>query len=313
MNAKLIKIVCLTVLMMGSALQAMDSYYASSLASQGAVAGKADLDSQLMEAVFQRDKQQVKRLIEGGADVNTTDLQGRPILGMTVYFGHYDVCKLLIDNGADINVKNAQCGIPALNMAAREGYKEICELLIAHGALVNMLDDHGSTALIAATASGDNFVKICELLLEKRAAVNIQEDMRGENALMQAAASGNDAVCKLLLAQGALIHQEDNTGWTALMRAASKGNIETCHLLIKEMMKFTIAETKSIVALIGSSKKRRSSYLNLIGRDGVSLILGDLCRQIKTPKRAKAHEEIMKIKSWDRDIQEESLQYLGTL
>lgn len=295
---KLIKIVGLSILMMGSALQAMDS-------------GKADLNSQLRDAALEGNKQLVETLIKSGANVNALDIHGRTALRSAVFHGHYEICKLLIDKGVDVNALNIKFGSSGLMIAARHGHKEISELLIAHGAFVNVQDDCGLTALMLA-AQRNGFVNICELLLAKDASINMQ-DLCGENAFMKAAASGNDATCKLLLAKGALIHQADIDGWTALMRAASKGRPETCQLLINEMMKFTNDEVKSIVVLLGSFKMRRSRLLNLAGRDVVPLIVWDLCNKIKAPKRAKAQEEIMKIKNDDRELREELLRYLNTL
>jgi hypothetical protein len=318
-NMKFTKLAFLSVLIMSSAL-AMDPVYVypgipARQTTPGAVPETAALDSQLRDAVLVGNKQLVETLIDGGAKINAPDENGRVVLTWAIFHGNYEICKLLIDKGAHVNAQDND-GDTALIKAAFEGRKEICKLLIAHGALVNVQDDLGSTALMLAalgrTVGPKDCKEICKLLLDNGAHVNVQ-DRDGETALMSASMRGYNGICNLLLAQGAAIHQEDKRGWTALMRAAAKDRKTTCQFLIKKMMKFTNDEIKSTVALLGSSKMRRSWHLNLVGRDVVSLIVCDLCNKIKAPKRAKAQEEIMKIKNCDRALREELLQYLNTL
>jgi hypothetical protein len=61
-------------------------------------------------------------------------------------WGHKEVAELLIDNGADVNVKNG-FGQTPLHKAARWGRKEVAELLIAKSADVNAKDMVGKTPL----------------------------------------------------------------------------------------------------------------------------------------------------------------------
>ena len=50
----------------------------------------------------------VKLLIENGADVNEKNALGWTPLGSAAYFGYTDVVKLLIEKGADIDVSLAR-------------------------------------------------------------------------------------------------------------------------------------------------------------------------------------------------------------
>lgn len=71
-------------------------------------------------------------LVERGADVNATNSYDTPLSAQSGY-GNYDVCKLLIDHGADANIEN-YAGQTALFKAADAGAAKIVELLLAHGA-----------------------------------------------------------------------------------------------------------------------------------------------------------------------------------
>ena len=55
-------------------------------------------------------------------------------------WGHKEIAELLIQNGADVNVKDDWSEQTPLHKAARWGHKEVAELLIAEGADVNAKD-----------------------------------------------------------------------------------------------------------------------------------------------------------------------------
>jgi len=74
--------------------------------------------------------------------------------------GHYDIAKLLIDAGADVNAKNYNEST-ALIYAATFGQKEIISLLVASGADITIKDSSGYTAEMHALEQG---LKIQELV-----------------------------------------------------------------------------------------------------------------------------------------------------
>lgn len=71
-------------------------------------------------------------LIENGADVNAVTTYGPPLFEHAGA-GHYDICKLLLEHGADVTIEN-YAGETALFKAADKGYFEIVRLLLEHGA-----------------------------------------------------------------------------------------------------------------------------------------------------------------------------------
>ena len=63
--------------------------------------------------------------------------------------GHRETASLLLDRGADINLKNND-GETALMEASSSGHTEIVSLLLDRGADVNVKDNDGGTALVRA-------------------------------------------------------------------------------------------------------------------------------------------------------------------
>lgn len=62
------------------------------------------MDDSLFQAVYMNDLDIVKKLLdEQNVDVNKTDQLGRTLLQIACYFGYYEVCKKLLENGAKID------------------------------------------------------------------------------------------------------------------------------------------------------------------------------------------------------------------
>ena len=61
--------------------------------------------------------------------------------------GDLNTIQIMLENGIDVNVKDASFGHTALIVAARKGHRQIVELLLAKGADVNATDNYGNTAL----------------------------------------------------------------------------------------------------------------------------------------------------------------------
>ena len=68
----------------------------------------------------------VLALIKGGADINNIDNEGNTPLHIASYWNNEKIVKLLVDNGASLNVKNNLREIPA----DRTDNKKIREFLL---------------------------------------------------------------------------------------------------------------------------------------------------------------------------------------
>lgn len=112
----------------------------------GDAAGKGDLET-------------VRRMIEGGVDVNAKDFFKATALQWAAAKGRAEVVKYLLSRpGIDVSAMNAG-GTTALMTACRFGHLEVVNLLLAHpGVDANQLGKWGGTALMNAAGFGHKHV-----------------------------------------------------------------------------------------------------------------------------------------------------------
>jgi hypothetical protein len=92
-------------------------------------------------------------LLEKGADVNTTDGNGRTALWTASWNGHTKIVSMLLEKGADANTTDGN-GRTALWMASMNGYTDIVNMLLNKGADRKTDDGTGRTALMMANMNG---------------------------------------------------------------------------------------------------------------------------------------------------------------
>ena len=153
-------------------------------------------------------------LIDGGADVNAADLEGRTVLITAVWKGHTHIVQRLVDKGVEVN---------KLDVRGRNVLHHLCEdpkRALRYQAGDKSLDDH-------------NTIKI---LLGTSADINLKEHIEGKTPLHCALLSKNDLLVDALLDNNppADVNVQDYRGRTALHMAAENGQ----HELVKKLMRY---------------------------------------------------------------------------
>ncbi|CAI9096506.1 OLC1v1032671C5 [Oldenlandia corymbosa var. corymbosa] len=141
--------------------------------------------------------------------VNSVDEEGWGPLHSAASSGNLEIVEVLLDTGADVNLKN-NGGRTAIHYAASKGWLKIAELLVSHGAKLNAKDKVGCTALHRAASIGNS--ELCEYLIEEGAEVD-EVDRAGQTPLMNAVICGNKEVALLLIRHGANVDIEDKEGF----------------------------------------------------------------------------------------------------
>lgn len=142
--------------------------------------------------------------------------------------GLIEEVKKLVNSGANIESVDQNDNTP-LRLASRAGYFEIADFLIKSEANIEAKNDVGSTPLMAA--AGQGYPAIVNILINAGANLNAAAD-DGDTALMRAA-DDSPASAVLLVKAGADLEAKDNDGYTALMWAAAHGEVDTVDLLIE--------------------------------------------------------------------------------
>jgi ankyrin repeat protein len=214
-------------------------------------------DLRLLEAVKNRDRAAVDRLLKQRVDVNEPQPDGATALHWAVHWEDRETADRLIRAGANVNAAN-DLGVTPLLMACGSGNSAIAERLLAAGANAKAALESGETALMLASRTGS--LAAVNALLAAGADVNARESTRGQTALMWAVAHRHAGVAKALLAHGADIRarsdvkrrvyimggnrsagsasrdtpisEVDEGGSTPLLFAARSGDLESAKLLI---------------------------------------------------------------------------------
>ncbi|MDB5117168.1 MAG: hypothetical protein JWQ79_2660 [Mucilaginibacter sp.] len=105
--------------------------------------------------------------------INEYTADGFTALGLACYFGQFEVARLLVLKGADVNLpsKNGYNVYP-IHSAAADNHTNIVRMLIGSGAQVNVKQQAGITPLHSAAQNGN--LEMLILLLENGALVNIR-------------------------------------------------------------------------------------------------------------------------------------------
>jgi ankyrin repeat protein len=149
------------------------------------------------------DQTLVMTLIKAGANITEQSKQSGKV-GSALYeaasSGDEDMCRLLLDHGADPNLSGARERAGPLEIASERGHLRVVEFLLQNGAIMdNTLYDWG-TALARAAWQGSN--DVVRYLLDHEANPNLETGPHG-SPFLSSVASGNADVVKTMLAHGA--------------------------------------------------------------------------------------------------------------
>lgn len=162
--------------------------------------------------------------VNGGAGIDN-GRSGALLLNAT-YYADVEAVRLLLKNGVDVNVRDAEGETPLIKVMEypyNEENQKIAQMLIENGADVNAQDNEGETALMRAVWKNQSYSMkgMLEILINAGADVNIKGGFREHTALFGAISHdhiyGGSEETDFLLEHGANINVGDKQGFTPLM------------------------------------------------------------------------------------------------
>jgi len=228
---------------------------------------------QLLRAVEKGDVVAVRRLLDNGAALESTDANGATPLILAAENANSAMVKLLLEKGANLAAEDQNRETPLIH-AARNGSAEIVEALVERTPATRDRE----RALFAAAESGPvavlyvqgneargpqadpaelPWVRTVKVLLDKGVAVDARRDEDNSTPLIEAASHGQLEIVQLLLNKGAQVDAADNDGNTALTAA-------TC-----ECAQATMRSTYEIVRLLLD----RGANVNARTHDGTTALM----------------------------------------
>ncbi|XP_058987289.1 protein phosphatase 1 regulatory subunit 12A isoform X9 [Musca domestica] len=215
-----------------------------------------------LAACLAGDKEEVLKLLEQGADINTANVDGLTALHQACIDDNLEMVEFLVEQGADINRQDNEGWTP-LHATASCGFVSIARYLVEHGADVAAVNSDGDLAVDLAVdiqhlpmidfmqkmvaeqqidcakarqAEQQQMLADAKKWLRSDAAeIDRPHPKTGATALHVAAAKGYTKVLSLLLAGRANVDAQDNDGWTPLHAAAHWGQKEAAQMLLDAM------------------------------------------------------------------------------
>ena len=118
----------------------------------------------ICEAVLAKDMALLKELLIHGADINEKDYNGLTAIYYATQNGDYEITKLLIENGADYEVRDPYGNTPLSNAVfyyKKNSDGSLIKLLIDSGADKNAKNDYGVSPLsLAHTIAGFPYLSL---------------------------------------------------------------------------------------------------------------------------------------------------------
>ncbi|XP_076271690.1 protein phosphatase 1 regulatory subunit 12B-like isoform X5 [Rhynchophorus ferrugineus] len=205
------------------------------------------------------DKEEVLKLLDKGADINTANVDGLTALHQACIDDNLDMVEFLVEHGADVNRGDNEGWTP-LHATSSCGFVYIAKFLIEKGANVAAVNNDGELALDitesqkmedllreeirkrgidcnAARNDEENLMlrDAKEWLATKSSSVNASHSKTGATPLHVAAAKGYIDVMKILLQCSADVDAQDADGWTPLHAAAHWAQGEASRLLVENL------------------------------------------------------------------------------
>lgn len=206
------------------------------------------------------DRDHVRVLQSGELDATTTDA-----LRHALFDRDLDAVRRLLNGGADPNATD-DGGTALLTLASTLDLAEAVEELLRAGARTSWVDGSDQTALSVACIYG--FTDVATRLLDARASTETTHTNDRYTPLIYAARNCHTDVVRVLLARGAAVDAPDDNGTPPLTWAAQGGNVETTRVLLDARANTSLRDRDGDSAVNVAMEARHTEVTQLLLRRG---------------------------------------------
>ena len=224
-----------------------------------------DLRSALNISAYSGLVENLKILLELGADIEHIDPGGYTPLLQAVHKGHLEALQLLIDAGANLNAVLID-GSSALLVAIEHENVPACSALLLAGVNPTLPDNYGNSPLYAACGRGlEDLVRTLLALPSILADSLDAENIYLLNPLYVAAEEGFDRIVKILLDHGAEINQGRSIGLGSPLLTACAHNHSAVVRLLLARGAYLEVEGSQFGSALGTARAwRNEGILNIL-------------------------------------------------
>ena len=214
----------------------------------------------------------LETLIKQGFDVNT-DCDGRSPLYISVWKSNFVACKLLIENGANVNYRRETNGTTPLYKAVDDNYTKVIPLLLQAKADPNICSKDGASPILMAVQNNNQ--KSIKMLLGRGVDLNVVPSL-GITPLYMACQYDFYETVRLLLDNNADPNIDLRDGYSLLNVTVSENNYRILQLLIDSGIDLTKGEEDG-ASLFAGIENFSDACIRILIENGYELDVQDSC------------------------------------
>ncbi|KXH34033.1 hypothetical protein CSIM01_02368 [Colletotrichum simmondsii] len=219
-------------------------------------------------AAWYRRSEMVRLMVKNGYDINHRAKDGWNILQYAAQYGDESLTIFLLDNDIEVDLRDQEEGLTPLQWAIMHSNTSVAKLLLDNGANVNVTCKGKLTPLMQATRGGNK--EAVWLLLGHKPTMDAQEE-DGNTALHFAVRHGHKALVWILVEEGASLNIQEVKGRTPLHRAVANNDLPLVWYLTLKGANVSLADVKGREPLHLAARQGQEKAVDLLLERGANI------------------------------------------